>query len=233
MLESLNQGEVESIELAVDQITDEFMIYGIRGGLIDELSSSFPDSRREEEITAKHILSASIAGHFQDMYAMSQSPYALHSPKLLAELGMNVKVLSQGEGISRRGTKENAPFTGDVIRKMLNDMQPSELIRWYNRIVGSAYLRQADYKPCIHILDCTKLVVNFDNEKYEGSGVVKNDEDEYERGYKLGSLRSLLDDGGIITAIAFGAIQVHEAYAGAMQGSVDDYFSSEARRYAD
>jgi hypothetical protein len=210
VLERLKQGEVESIELAVDQITDEFMIYGIRGGLIDELSSSFPDPRREEEITTKQILSASIAGHFQDMYALSQSPYALHSPVLLAELGLNVKVLSEGDGISRRGTKEKAPFNGDVIRKMLNDIQPHELIRWYNRVAGASYLRQADYKPCIHILDCTKLMVNFDNEKYEGSGVVENDEGEYERGYKLGSLRSLLDDGGIITSIAFGAIQVHD-----------------------
>lgn len=210
MLESLKQGEVESIELAVDQITDEFMIYGLRGGLIDELSSSFPDPRIEEEITAKQILSASIAGHFQDMYALSQSPYALHSPVLLAELGLNVKVLSEGDGISRRGTKENAPFNGDVIRKMLNDMEPQDLIRWYNRVVGAAYLRQADYKPCIHILDCTKLVVNLDNENYEGSGVVEDKEGEYERGYKLGSLRSLLDDGGIITSIAFGAIQVHD-----------------------
>ena len=30
------------------------------------------------------------------------------------------------------------------------------------------------------------------------------------RGYKHGSLRSLLDDAGIITSIAFGAIQVHD-----------------------
>ena len=210
VLDSLKQGAVESIELAVDQITDEFMIYGLRGGLIDELSSSFPDPRREEEITTKQILTASIAGHFQDMYALRQSPYALHSPVLLAELGLNVKVLTQGDGISRRGTKEPAPFNGDVTRKMLNGVEPQELIGWYNRVVGAAYLRQAAYKPCIHILDCTKLVVNFDNENYKGSGVVKNDEDEYERGYKLGSLRSLLDDGGIITAIAFGAIQVHD-----------------------
>ena len=210
VLESLRLGEVESIELAVDQITDEFMIYGLRGGLIDELSRSFPDPRKECEITVKQILSASIAGHFQDMYAISQSPYALHSPVLLAELGLNVKVLSEGDGISRRGTKENAPFNGDVTRKMLNGVEAQELIRWYNRVVGAAYLRQAAYKPCIHILDCTKLVVNFDNERYEGSGIVENDKGELERGYKLGSLRSLLDDGGIITAIAFGAIQVHD-----------------------
>ena len=210
VLESLRLGEVESMELAVDQVTDEFMIYGLRGGLIDELSESFPDPRKECEITVKQILSASIAGHFQDMYAIIQSPYALHSPILLAELGLNVKVLSSGEGISRRGTKESAPFNGDVTRKMLDDMNPYELVDWYNLVVGAAYLRQAEYKPCIHILDCTKLVVNFQNENYEGSGIVKNDEEELERGYKLGSLRSLLDDGGIITAMAFGAINVHD-----------------------
>ena len=105
------------------------------------------------------------------MYAISQSPYALHSPTLLAELGLNVKVLL--EGISRRGTKDNAPFNapfnGDVIRKMLDDMTPMELIQWYNRHLGRTYLEQANYEPCIHILDCTKQEVNVDNENNEGS----------------------------------------------------------------
>ena len=218
VLESLKLGTIERMELAVEQITDEFLIYGLRGGLIDKLSKSFPDPRKECEITVKQILSASIAGHFQDMYAMSQSPYALHSPTLLAELGLNVKVLCEGEGISRRGTQENVPFNGDVTRKMLNRVKPFELVDWYNRFVGGAYLRQANYEPTLHILDCTELEVNLDNENYEGSGIVRRkkkredgkEEEEVKRGYKLGSLRSLLDEGGIITAIAFGAINVHD-----------------------
>jgi len=151
------------------------------------------------------------------MYAISQSPYALHSPILLAELGLNVRVLCEGDGISRRGTNDSSPFSGDVIRKMLNGMDLIDLINWYNKTVGKAYLRQANYEPCIHILDCTELEVNIKNENYEGSGVVsgkkkkgKDEEERPRRGYKLGSLRSLLDDGGIITAIAFGAIQVHD-----------------------
>ena len=98
------------------------------------------------------------------MYALSQSPYALHSPTLLAELGLNVKVLSEGEGVSRRGTKQNAPFNGDVTRKMLNIIKPEDLINWYNKNVGKAYLRQSGYRPSFHILDCTDLEVNFDNE---------------------------------------------------------------------
>jgi len=218
IIKKINTGDVDAIELAVEQTTDEFMIYGLRSGLIDELSNTFPDPRKEEEISTKIILSASIAGHFADMYALSQSPYALHSPILLAELGLNVKVLSEGEGISRRGTKQNAPFNGDVIRKMLSKISPEELICWYNKNVGKAYLRQSGYRPSFHILDCTDLEVNIDNQNYEGSGIAKRpkkkksgkDEEETKRGYKLGSLRSLLDDGGIITGIAFGAINVHD-----------------------
>ncbi len=218
IIKKLNTGDVDAIELAVEQITDEFMIYGLRGSLIDELSNTFPDPRKQEEISTKIILSASIAGHFADMYALSQSPYALHSPILLAELGLNVKMLSKGEGISKRGTKQNAPFNGDVIRKMLIKISPKELICWYNKNIGKAYLRQSGYRPSFHILDCTDLEVNIDNENYEGSGVVKRkkkkkngkEEEETRRGYKLGSLRSLLDDGGIITGIAFGAINVHD-----------------------
>ena len=180
VLESLRAGEVERMELSVEQITDEFMIYVLRGGLIDELSNSFPDPRKECEITAKQILSASIAGHFQDMYALSQSPYALHSPILLAELGLNVKVLCEGEVISRRGTQENIPFTGDVIRKMFCGIaDPFILIEWYNSIAGVAYLRQARYEPCIHILDCTELEVVLENENYEGSGIVSHKRDQW------------------------------------------------------
>ena len=63
VIESIKSGEIERMELAVEQITDEFMIYGLRGGLIDELSKSFPDPRKECEITVKQILCASIAGH--------------------------------------------------------------------------------------------------------------------------------------------------------------------------
>jgi hypothetical protein len=140
VLESLNRGEIERMELAVEQITDEFMIYGLRGGLIDALSKSFPDPRKECEITIKQILSASMAGQFQDMYAISQSPYALHSPTLLAELGLNAKVLCEGEGISRRGTEDETPFSGDVIRKMLNEIEPYALVAWYNKVVGKSYL---------------------------------------------------------------------------------------------
>ncbi len=89
---------------------------------------------------------------------------------------MNAKVLCAGEGISRRGTGDETPFSGDVIRKMLNVGPPTAgekneieaygLVAWYNGIAGKSCLNQINYVPSFHILDCTELVVNFYNEKY-------------------------------------------------------------------
>lgn len=43
IVKNLNTGDVDAIELAIEQITDEFMIYGSCSDLIDELSRTFPD----------------------------------------------------------------------------------------------------------------------------------------------------------------------------------------------
>ena len=40
---------------------------------------------------------------------------------------------------------------------MLNNIKPEDLISWYNKNVGKAYLRQSGYRPSFHIIDCTDL----------------------------------------------------------------------------
>lgn len=54
--------------------------------------------------------------------------------------------------------------------------------------------------PNIHILDCTKLEVNLNNENYELSEVVK-DQDGVHRGYKMGNLRGLTGDSGVLEEV--------------------------------
>jgi hypothetical protein len=56
------------------------------------------------------LLAAGIAGALAGEYALSQAGAALHSPAVLAELGYNVAWLVPGEGLSRRGTEEEALF---------------------------------------------------------------------------------------------------------------------------
>src|SRR5438445_563466 len=45
---------------------------------------------------------------------------------------------------------------------------------------------------------------------YEWSGVVKNEDGTLSRGYKLATLRTLLDSAGLLTPVALSAIQVHD-----------------------
>jgi hypothetical protein len=62
----------------------------------------------------------------------------------------------------------------------------------------------------LHILETTHVEVPLETGTYECSGVVKNDEGTYARGYKLATLRTLLDSAGLLTQVALAAIQVHD-----------------------
>ena len=62
----------------------------------------------------------------------------------------------------------------------------------------------------IHILDTTHIEVSLETGTYECSGVVKNDDGTYARGYKLATLRTLLDSAGLLSQVALSAIQVHD-----------------------
>lgn len=62
--------------------------------------------------------------------------------------------------------------------------------------------------PSIHILDCTKIPVNLDNDNYKSSPVAKSDEESI-HGYKLGILRGLLDDSEIAEKEVFGTLKTH------------------------
>jgi hypothetical protein len=68
------------------------------------------------------LLAAGMAGHFAVLYALSRSPYALHSPRRLTELGVQVEGMQPGEGLSRKGTQQEVAFQSNVVRKMLDTL---------------------------------------------------------------------------------------------------------------
>lgn len=70
-------------------------------------------------------------------------------------------------------------------------------------------MKKLDIQPCIHILDCTKVLVNLDNENYGNASVAKID-GETMRGYKLGVLRGVLDDYGTAEEIVLGTLTTHD-----------------------
>jgi hypothetical protein len=88
----------------------------------------------------------------------------------------------------------------------------AKLMDWYNIHVGPSLLRYArvGLGRRIHIVDTTHVEVPLETGTYECSGVVKNDDGSRSRGYKLATLRTLLDHAGLITQVGLCPIQVHD-----------------------
>ena len=95
------------------------------------------------------------------------------------------------------------------MRKLLLKYTSEEWISFYNSYVQKYLTPKLNIKPDIHILDCTKIPVNLQNENYENSSVVKIDGEVF-RGYKLGVLRGVMDDSGIAEEIVFGTLKTHD-----------------------
>ena len=222
VLAALRQGWVDYWETAVDQVTDEHVRFALQSGLLAECAAAFPDPRLHPEIPLLVLLTASVAAAFQGEYGLRNSGCALHSPALLAELGLNAAWLAPGEGLSRRGTQDEAVFHGDVLRKLLQSVaaadraagrRPGEsLLQWWNTTVGPAMRRLADGGLGVWIRDVTKIVVNLDNPRYEQSEVASEEKadgskEPPQRGYKLGLLSCLLGTGRLLVQVAWDGLR--------------------------
>ncbi len=259
--QALELGEILHMETASEELTDEFLIFAIKSGLLKAWAETFPDPRRWSEISMEVILAASIAARFARLYSLRKTGYVLRSARVLGELGYAVEVLEAGDGLSARGTRDDSLISGDVIRKLLVKMEQqvelgaaartqsavaqgftavkvrarssrravkgvvneaeaaesarsvaAQLVGWYNQQVGLAMLDYARLGSGrrLHILDATPIEVALETATYECSGVVKNDEGTPARGYKLATLRTLLDTAGLLTQVQIGSIQTHD-----------------------
>ena len=205
------------------------------------------------------ILPAHLAARFAGLYSMRQAGYVLRSARVLGALGSSVEVIAPEHGLSGRGTSDEKLLSGDVVRKLLVQMErqadlsqpvllpPPEcrvaikvrkrasrravkhvvdeadataralqvaapLVGWYNQQVGGSMLQYARLGRGrrMHILDTTPIEVPLEAGTYECRGVVKHEEGTYARGYKLATLRTLLDSAGLLSQVALAAIQVHD-----------------------
>jgi hypothetical protein len=113
------------------------------------------------------------------------------------------------ERASRRAVKQAVEDTEAAARA---HQVAAQLVGWYNQQVGMSMLQYARLGRGrrIHILDTPPVEVPLETGTYEWSGVVKNEDGTLSRGYKLATLRTLLDRAGLLTQVALSAIQVHD-----------------------
>src|SRR5919204_5046788 len=121
--QAMELGEIAHIETASEEFTDEFVLFAIESGLLQSWAGSFPDPRCEPEIAREAILPAHIAARFAGLYSMRKAGYVLRSARVLGALGYSVEVVEPERGLSLRGTSDDKLFSGDVVRKLLVQME--------------------------------------------------------------------------------------------------------------
>ncbi|MGH2544046.1 MAG: hypothetical protein ACRDIB_14700, partial [Ardenticatenaceae bacterium] len=257
--QAIELGDIVHLDTASEELTDEFLLFAINSGLLKTWADAFPDPRQEAEIGMEVLLAASSSARFAGLYSFRKLGYVLQSARVLGALGYSVAVTQGGQGMSRRGTGDAQVVSGDVLRKLLVQMETTieideadlsdeevdapwgrlgkrrsrreakgevdareaqvrgrgvaeQLLQWYRDEVGPSLLAYAALGSGrrLHIVDCTKVEVPLKSGHYECSGKVQNDDGSWSRGYKLATLRTLLDTAGIVSEAVVAPIQDHD-----------------------
>ena len=197
LIESKN---LRDIVISNSDLIDDIILSMCHDGIIDCLANGFSDKRRHNSyVPFKLIIAMSIAAKMKIHTSLTDIPTAIQDHRVLAEIGYNL--------IS--DDKEDF-FTEGTIRYLLSKYTNESLIDYYNSVLQNRIMPLKDIKPNIHILDCTKIAVNFDNQNYENSTIAIDRKGDKMRGYKLSSLRGIYNDTGIIEEIRFGTASVHD-----------------------
>ena len=193
---------LDAIVQSSSDFIDEIILAMIQDGIIDCLDTAISDKRRHNAfIPFKLVIALAVASKMKVRSSLTDIPYAITDHRVLAELGYNL-VDHNRDGL----------FTEGTIRYLVGKYVSEEWIDYYNNTVQKNIFSKQKIKPDIHILDCTKISVNYDNANYENSSIAYDRKGDKMRGYKLSSLRGIYKDTGIIEEIRFGTASVHDLH---------------------
>ncbi len=204
VLDKVRHGELDAVALSTSNLIDDIILSMNDTNLFKCLKDNIPDRRAHNTTIPYELIWASaIAAKMKVQTSLTDVPYAISDHRTLAKLGYTL--------LDTDGNLKNGLMQESSIRFLLDKYTPALFISGYNNTVQKGILPLLDIVPNIHILDCTDLEVNLDNPNYEESGVTRSKRDNKPtRGYKLATLRGIVDDSGIIEEIRFGKINTHD-----------------------
>jgi len=200
--DAIKSGHIDAADMAFPNLIDSIILAMKTHGFLAPLAQVLEDKRAgNRHIPLGILLVLCVAAKLKLKTSLTDVPFAVNDAELLAELGWNA--WDYGRDINE------GLFSENVMRRLVSKYTSDEWVSFYNHYVQDFLVGGLGPRPCIHILDCTKIPVNLDNDNYEESTVVKID-GETTRGYKLGVLRGLLDDSGIAGEVVLGTVKTHD-----------------------
>lgn len=202
VLEAIKSGIIDAADISFPNLIDNIVLKMKNIGLISKLSESFIDKRKDNKnLPFDTLIALAITAKMKLKTSLTDVAFAVTDSELLSELGWNIWDTNR--------KLEEGLFAEGVMRNIVKKYESKDFIYSYNNYVQDVVMPTLNIAPSIHILDCTKIHVNLDNANYENSEVISDDGGPI-RGYKLGTLRGLMDDSGIIEEIVFGSIKPHD-----------------------
>lgn len=204
VLAKVRQGELDAVALSTSNLIDDIILEMNNTKIFDCLKDNIPDLRADNTTIPYELIWASaVAAKMKVQTSLSDVPFALNDHRTLAKLGYT---LMDTDGNLKTGLMRESS-----LRFLLEKYNPDLFINGYNDTVQKGILPLLDITPNIHILDCTELEVNLKNENYEHSSTTySKTRERIIRGYKLSTLRGIVDDTGIIEEIRFGKVSTHD-----------------------
>lgn len=203
VLRKIYTGAFDNVVSSISNLVDDIILSMHKQGILACLANKLPDKRAHNTtIPFELVMALSVAAKMKTNTSICDVPYAITDHRVLAELGYNI--------IDTEKDLKAGMMTESSLRFLFGKYEAKELFKSYNEVVQEQIMPKLNYKPNIHILDCTELSVNLDNDNYEQSAVTTNKYGDADRGYKLASLRGIVEDTGIIEEIEFGAMNVHD-----------------------
>lgn len=204
VLSKIRNGEIDAISLSTTNLIDDIILKMCSCNILDCLKQNIPDLRKSNNAIPYELIWASaIDAKMKVKTSLTDIPFAISDHRTLAKLGYTL--------IDDEGSLKNGLMQEGSLRFLLNKYEDSNFIQGYNNTVQNGIMPLLDISPNIHILDCTDLEVNTLNENYEKSGIGHSKRDgKATRGYKLATLRGIVNDTGIIEDIRLESIDKHD-----------------------
>lgn len=205
VIKKVRNGQLDAMALSSTNLIDDIILEMNNRKIFDCLKNSIPDLRAKNTVIPYELIWASaICAKMKVQTSLTDIPFAIHDHRTLAKLGYTL--------IDTDGNLKEGLMQEGSLRFLLNKYDFSLFIDGYNSTVQNGILPLLDIVPDIHILDCTDLEVNYFNTNYENSGITHSKRnDSLTRGYKLATLRGIVEDTGLIEEIRFGSINIHDS----------------------
>ena len=226
-LKEFNDNKIESIFNIIPNLSDKVLDFVEENyNILGIIKNTFNSKRKyNTDISDEVVILSGVQARMKQQLSITELGLSLTSNKIIEKLGLNISYLPKDsllkeanirswlEKYEQEDIKKEKEIQRELgIKKKIKITSKvnfnNDFITFFNEFTKQ--FKEITRTECnTHILDCSILDVNLNNENYEGSTVTTKGNKEL-RGYKVSSLRGITKNGGMIEEICMNTAKIHD-----------------------